>query len=364
MTLKQFKCKLGLLISFMIFSTLTNAQTRLQSATGNTGTNATTSFNVTLGNTPQKGNTLIAVISGRTTTTNNITSITQSGATWTRAISRANTVDTNTEIWYTTALNNAGTTITITQLSARSAAVIMEYGGLLYAAPLDQIASNANGSNSSSASTGTTATTTSGPQLWIGAIGLRSSGFTLSSITNSFSEIDNAFSTNATARNNARVYALERRVTTVGAASTGGTISSSSRYSGAIATFKRLVTGFTPDFLCDASRTVTITGEGFTEAKAVSFNGTPASSFTVNSNTQITATAPAAATSGLISVTNSSGRIGYSESPLIIRKMTQPTANTTNTTCPAASDGLLALTNIPIALNFHATQSQHVNLGS
>lgn len=364
MTLMQFKCKLGLLISFMIFSTLTNAQTRLQSATGNTGTAAATTMTVTLGNTPQNGNTLIAVISGRTTTADNVSTITQSGVTWVKAVSRANTTDTNTEIWYTTAINNAGTTITITQELARSAAVIMEYSGLLYAAPLDRTASNANSSNSSSASTGTTVTTTSGPQLWIGGIGLRSSGFTLSSITNSFSEIDNAFSTNATAANNARVYALERRVTAAGAASTGGTISASSRYSGAIATFRRLITGFTPPFLCDALRTVTITGEGFTGATAVSFNGTPASSFTVNSNTQITATAPAAATSGLISVTNSLGRIGYSESPLIIRKMTQPTANTTNTTCPVASDGALMLTNIPIALNFNATQSQHVNLGT
>ena len=353
-----------ILLGFIFSVSDTHAQIRLQSANGNTGTNAQTSFTVSLGNAPQNGNTLIAVISGRTTTTNNITSITQSGATWTRAISRANTVDTNTEIWYTTALNNAGTTITITQLSARSAAVIMEYGGLLYAAPLDQIASNANGSNSSSASTGTTATTTSGPQLWIGAIGLRSSGFTLSSITNSFGEIDNAFSTNATASNNARVYALERRVTAIGTASTGGTISSSSRYSGAIATFRRLVTGFTPAYLCDDSRTVTITGEGFTGATAVNFNGTPASSYTVNSNTQITATAPAAATSGLISVTNSTGGIGYSESPLVIRKMPQPTANTTNTTCPSSLDGALTLTNIPIVLNFNATQSQQVNLGT
>ncbi len=54
MTLKQFKCKLGLLISFMIFSTLTNAQTRLQSATGNTGTNATNIFQCILWAIPHK----------------------------------------------------------------------------------------------------------------------------------------------------------------------------------------------------------------------------------------------------------------------------------------------------------------------
>lgn len=212
--------RVSYMLILCLFAFHTNAQTRLQSATGNTGANATTTFNVTLGNAPQNGNTLIAVISGRTTTTDNVITITQSGVTWIKAVSRANTVDTNTEIWYTTALNNAGTTITINQSSARSAAVIMEYSGLLYAAPLDQTASNVNGSNSTAASTGATATTTSGHQLWIGGIGLRSSGFALSSITNSFSEIDNAFSTNATTGNNARIYALERRVTTSGAATT------------------------------------------------------------------------------------------------------------------------------------------------
>ncbi|MFE9993952.1 IPT/TIG domain-containing protein, partial [Streptomyces avermitilis] len=38
---------------------------------------------------------------------------------------------------------------------------------------------------------------------------------------------------------------------------------------------------------------VTLTGTGFTGVTAVTFGGTPATSFTVNSNTQITATAPA-----------------------------------------------------------------------
>jgi len=39
--------------------------------------------------------------------------------------------------------------------------------------------------------------------------------------------------------------------------------------------------------------TVTITGTGFTGASAVDFGATPATSFTVNSDTQITATSPA-----------------------------------------------------------------------
>jgi hypothetical protein len=52
---------------------------------------------------------------------------------------------------------------------------------------------------------------------------------------------------------------------------------------------------------------VTITGTNFAKASAVSFNGVPATSFTVDSATQITVPVPAGATTGAVSVTTPSG---------------------------------------------------------
>jgi hypothetical protein len=56
-----------------------------------------------------------------------------------------------------------------------------------------------------------------------------------------------------------------------------------------------------------AGSTVRITGTNFTGASAVAFNGVGAASFSVDSDTQITATVPASATTGRISVTAPGG---------------------------------------------------------
>jgi hypothetical protein len=69
------------------------------------------------------------------------------------------------------------------------------------------------------------------------------------------------------------------------------------------------LTNFTPTQACTGSaQSVVITGNYYTGATAVSFNGTPAS-FIVNNDTQITATLPAGATTGTISVTAPSGTV-------------------------------------------------------
>ena len=355
-----------ILICLVLLALTTQAQTRIQSAIGNTGTSAVTTFNVTLGTAPINGNTLIAIISTQSTATNTITSITQTGATWTRAVSSTgNTTNgTTTEIWYTTALSGGATAITINQSSARAAAVIMEYKGLVYGSPLDVSASNFNTNTSSAASTGTTATSTAAEALWIGGIGLKSSTATLGTITNSFTAIANAASTNGTANLNARTYALERFVTTTGTASTGGTVSSRLYWSGAVAVFKSAnLTSFSPLSACKGGGSViTINGTGFTAASVASFNGTSATTTFVNSG-QITAILPALATPGFITV-NTSGSVVESKKPFLVKSPEIPTANITNTTCPTSSDGAVAPNNIPIAVNFDYTKSQYINLGT
>ncbi len=142
-----------------------------------------------------------------------------------------------TEIWYGPNVSSGTTAISISQASLRSAAVVMEYSGLLAPASFDLAANSTNNGNSTSPVTGTTTTTTQSGELWIGGIGIASSAPTLGSITNSFTTVDNAVTSNGTAGNNARIYALERMVSATGTASSGGTITSTA-CSGAIATFK------------------------------------------------------------------------------------------------------------------------------
>ena len=66
-----------------------------------------------------------------------------------------------------------------------------------------------------------------------------------------------------------------------------------------------VITSFTPSS-GGSGTSITITGNNFSTASAVKFNGTTAS-YTVNSNNQISTTVPAGATTGNISVTNACG---------------------------------------------------------
>jgi subtilisin-like proprotein convertase family protein len=69
--------------------------------------------------------------------------------------------------------------------------------------------------------------------------------------------------------------------------------------------------------------TVVVEGDGFTDASALDFNGVSAASFMVNSDTQITVTVPAGASTGSITVTTPGGTATSSSSFVVrhIREM-------------------------------------------
>ncbi|WP_191907099.1 LamG-like jellyroll fold domain-containing protein [Adhaeribacter soli] len=109
---------------------------------------------------------------------------------------------------------------------------------------------------------------------------------------------------------------------------------------------------------------VVISGSDFTSATAVSFNGTPALSFTVNSSTQITAIVPYCATTGAISVVTPSGTAISSGSFTVLPDVTMSVGKTQI----CNGDGVLitatsSLNTSGTALNFDGA-GQYVNVPS
>jgi hypothetical protein len=94
------------------------------------------------------------------------------------------------------------------------------------------------------------------------------------------------------------------------------------------------ITSFTPSSGV-AGTSVTITGTGFTAASTVAFNNTSAATTTVNSDTQITATAPSGVTTGPISVTTIAGTGTSSTNFTVVQQPTitgfNPTSGTAGT---------------------------------
>lgn len=88
---------------------------------------------------------------------------------------------------------------------------------------------------------------------------------------------------------------------------------------------------------------VVITGTGFQDssvATAVTFNGTAATSFTVDSNVQITATVPAGATDGAIAVTDTEGT-GTSATSFDVTPSPVPTITSFNPTSGAVGTSVV-----------------------
>jgi hypothetical protein len=104
------------------------------------------------------------------------------------------------------------------------------------------------------------------------------------------------------------------------------------------------ISGFTPSGGCANATSVVITGTNFTGATAVTFGGTNAASYAVNSSTQITAT-PASGTTGQIQVTTpqgtatSSGTFTVNTTPFVSSSVTPSCVGGSSGTISVSASG-------------------------
>lgn len=188
-------------------------------------TGATSFVNVVLDATPTNGNTLILTLR-RGTTTNVITSITQTGATWSKATQVA--ANSDSEIWYSTAASSASATVKVTFTSSASVTGtiinVSEWSGFSGSVTLD-VSNTASGTSQNP--TSPSITTTKANELLIAALSLGS--------TVSVSPPDSSFTAlSATDTNAAFAY---RIVGSTGTYSTTWPTNSSSSWDSTIAGF-------------------------------------------------------------------------------------------------------------------------------
>jgi hypothetical protein len=94
---------------------------------------------------PSTGNLQVVTIAYNSATTNKVTSITQTNATWVRAVQKNNSLGgaISTDIWYAESTSSPGATITINLGSSLDiAATYLEYSGIASSSSLDKTATN------------------------------------------------------------------------------------------------------------------------------------------------------------------------------------------------------------------------------
>ncbi|WP_073104964.1 FG-GAP-like repeat-containing protein [Hymenobacter daecheongensis] len=136
---------------------------------------------------------------------------------------------------------------------------------------------------------------------------------------------------------------------TVPASATSGPVTVTTGYgtgSSAPLLIRPDISSFTPTSGSEGGGVAVITGTSFSGATAVRFNGTAASSYTVNSATQITATVPVGASSGTISVTTASGTGTSSGSFTVVPGVSafSPSSGAVGTSVSLTGDDFLSAT--------------------
>lgn len=124
-----------------------------------------TTIPVILGSSPIDGNFLYVVIGTLGSAANEVSSITQTGATWVKAVQADNTGVT-IEIWYAENVSGASASITINLASSLTAAcMVVEWDSILTSGSLDKTSSGIGNWITANPDTGTTATTAQANEL-------------------------------------------------------------------------------------------------------------------------------------------------------------------------------------------------------
>lgn len=119
------------------------AITRVQFKSG-TGAGVT-SLAITPDSAPSSGNLQVMTIAYSSATASRVSSISQTNATWVRAIQKNNSLGgaISADIWYAENTTSPGATITINLASSLDiAAIYLEYSGVATSSSLDKTASN------------------------------------------------------------------------------------------------------------------------------------------------------------------------------------------------------------------------------
>ena len=259
------------------------------------------------------GDLLVAVIRTRNNTTlAPVSTVTDSTSdTWTRATSKSQGSG-DEEIWYAASAHSLSTsqsvTVTVGGTAAASSAIaftVLDVTGAAPSSPLDVAATNA-ASTGTAVSTGTSAPTTQASEIAVSGIAWNTSSITVSGQTSGYALLPTQTSkVSKTATGEQGAWLL---LSTTGTQSYSATLSASSAWAGAIATFKTgtpappTITGFNPG-TGPVGTPVTITGTNFTGATAVTFFNGVVATYTVTDSQHISTTVPAGATTGVIKVT-------------------------------------------------------------
>jgi hypothetical protein len=336
---------------------------------GAANTTATTTLLATPGSGTGAGDLLVAVVKVRHTTAPlaTVSGVTDSASnTWSKAAGVTSGTQADMEVWYaSSAASVTGVTVAVAAASAIAFTVLDITGAL--ATPLDKTATLAG--TSTAPSTGTTAATAQGSEIAIAGIGWngtatpsgQTTGYTTTAIQSS------------TATGSATgEQASWEILSATGTQTYGATLSASVAWTGAIATFMLgnptpppTITSFTPPSGTDGT-TVVITGTGFTSASAVAFNGTAQPAYTVDSDTQITTTVPAGATTGPISVTAPGGTATSSTSFTVQPAIAgfNPTNGVVGTSVVITGSGFTGATAVAFngtAATFTVTDDSHIS---